>query len=231
MFFAFSSAHPQLISNESSPEYLHRPIGSSEALLKCAFAGTPQPEVTWTKYSWHRGYEVLRPSPRLIISPRSLTIKSFSNLDSGRYQCRAANLVGEATHQISLVADRSVVLIVPPSNVSVDEGEEAVMHCKVDGHPAQIRYRWFRDGAEIPFPPPLASIAFSEGVDGPEDSEPVRTRFDRYTAIYSGQQSVLIVNPSNRKDSGRYACEGYNADASVRTPDAFLDVKCELLQL
>lgn len=67
--------------------------------MPCVADGNPAPEVTWEKDNG----EI--PQNRTVTTPIGIAIDSVKLTDSGRYICKATNILGTTTKTIILVVD------------------------------------------------------------------------------------------------------------------------------
>ena len=117
--------------------------------LKCKASGHPLPQVTWLL----DGQAVHDGSPRRLrtgdyVTRDSASVVSFVNIsdvtvmDSGRYECTAANDVGSIVSAARLRVTGPPI-VKPMANVSVAVGSQLLLDCPTAGHPIH-NYTWHR---------------------------------------------------------------------------------------
>ncbi|VDL94587.1 unnamed protein product [Schistocephalus solidus] len=78
----------------------------------------------------------------------SLVISMAKAVDTGLYQCIAANPVGEDLGELRLVIDSKPLLVKSPQNQTARLGEIVTMECKAEGYPTPT-IRWFHDNSSV----------------------------------------------------------------------------------
>ncbi|VDN12239.1 unnamed protein product [Dibothriocephalus latus] len=78
----------------------------------------------------------------------SLVISMAKAIDTGLYQCIAANPVGEDLGELRLIIDSKPVLVKSPQNQTARLGEIVTMECQAEGHPIPT-IRWFHDNSSV----------------------------------------------------------------------------------
>nr|VZI12048.1 unnamed protein product [Spirometra erinaceieuropaei] len=78
----------------------------------------------------------------------SLVISMAKAVDTGLYQCIAANPVGEDLGELRLVIDSKPLLVKSPRNQTARLGEIVTMECQAEGHPTPT-IRWFHDNSSV----------------------------------------------------------------------------------
>jgi len=103
------------------------------------------------EYEWSRGGVALKDGDRLTgTTNATLVLDPARPEDSGEYQVRVSNEAGGVGSQIALLSVR----VVPPSIASGPADAAAAagepVHLEVSATGADLRYRWERNGAELP---------------------------------------------------------------------------------
>ncbi|XP_068699011.1 uncharacterized protein [Montipora foliosa] len=148
------------------------------ATFQCSADGNPKPRVFWSKMN----------SSRLVNSndqQDKLVIKKAVYNDSGKYVCRATNLLGKDEKVIELFVEVSPVFTKVPGKVTIFESSStAVLVCEAFG-----------------FPPPVIqwSKAFSPLPQG-------------RSVVVNG---TLKISRFSLQDSGTYQCKASNRLGSV----------------
>ncbi|XP_072885672.1 neural cell adhesion molecule 1-like isoform X8 [Hemitrygon akajei] len=161
----------------------------SQITLTCEAKGDPTPTITWMKgsHTFRDGEQTMdeRIEVRSNARVSSLTLKDIQHTDSGEYECKARNSIGQDSESMYLE-----VLYAPKLQGTVTvytwEGNPVNITCKVLAHPhAQVT--WFRDGQQLP------SSNYST------------------IKIFSTQStSYLQVTPDSENDFGPYNCTAGN---------------------
>lgn len=181
---------PALIATKSKP-----------LVLTAEFESTPKPEVKWFK----NGVELAPTDNRVITiyeNISELTISDVTKKDSGKYEIRVQNPVGEARSSGSVtVRDREEVIdetedrpkapwfVKPLRPQIVSVGEVVIMEAVVDSYPT-ASFQWFHDNKPL------------------ESSPAVRI-------VTKENRSVLLVKEIKPEEAGGYTCRAENVVGSV----------------
>ncbi|XP_061739556.1 hemicentin-1 [Nerophis ophidion] len=183
--------HTTLVNVYVIPTFQHGPqvfstIEETPISLPCRASGVPTPEITWSK----GGELVYLGGPAFSLdSEGSLLIASPSGNETGEFLCTAANDAGHTSRKVQLT-----VYVRPRSNVgsagssteqsrmSVIQGEDAILPCKVQS-----------------VPPPTITWAKEKRLISPYSP--------RHTQLSSGSLKILETKVS---DSGLYVCVASN---------------------
>ncbi|KAG8197398.1 hypothetical protein JTE90_013518 [Oedothorax gibbosus] len=189
-------------------DLLARPAGSS-AVLRCNAHGNPHPTVHWTKNG--------NPLPNrehvreMTFKRHSLILEHLTLYDSGKYECVAANELGNVSHTFELevqerLPHRPIFRDGYPSNQSARVGATARFECRFvsDLQPRMVFLRHFEvNGSysdpdlDVPYVRPLPS--------DPEDPH------------------LLVIRNVTQQDEGFYTCLAGNS-IGVSYRSAYLTV-------
>ena len=123
-----------------SPGPIHAKTGQNIMLPRCHVTGFPLPTVTWTKLT---GRGVL-PQNRVTLFKESMTIHTAIKSDSGSYECKATNRLGQADATTTLVVWPPPKFVTkPPSSVVKYPGRSVSFSCSVT---EQALISWRRIG-------------------------------------------------------------------------------------
>ncbi|XP_021937228.1 Down syndrome cell adhesion molecule-like protein Dscam2 isoform X2 [Zootermopsis nevadensis] len=182
-----------------APQWVMEPqdvatLAGGSLTVHCQAQGFPQPQITWM-----RGQERLSSDfqpldyadGRTALTPNgSLVIQSVGPKDEGYYLCRAANGIGPGLSKVvSLAVNEPVKFDTPARNVTARRGESVTLSCDVKGdHPIQVY--WLFNEQRIHHNNYRFSLS--------------EVKLD------TGLQSHLVIQQSDRQDSGLYVCEADN---------------------
>lgn len=153
--------------------------------LDCWTAGTPTPNVTWTRDDQH-----LIPNKNLIITDWQLRIHKIQEHEAGTYTCHASNIVGRTERRFNVDVFVSPKLDdVDSEIVQVPEGRPAELSCNVKGNPIPAIV-WLKENIQLD-PGADANIAFKN------------------------LNRVLHLGNVSTTDAGKYVCEAHNEAGSV----------------
>ncbi|XP_043206047.1 protein sidekick-like, partial [Amphibalanus amphitrite] len=157
--------------------------------LTCASRGRPEPQLTWYKDTVDVGS--LNTEGRYSLTANgSLVIRNLKISDTGMYQCTATNPAGEHTAYTWLRVKSSVpVMLQPPENVTVLDGQDATLSCRAEGAPPPDT-QWLFNGK-------LLEDTVGSG---------------RLQVLETGDLLVTGVRPEN---SGLYTCQRANEVGQV----------------
>ncbi|XP_067827178.1 cell adhesion molecule-related/down-regulated by oncogenes isoform X2 [Heptranchias perlo] len=193
-------------------------VGST-ARLTCDSRGNPRPKITW----YHNAATV-QAGLRHLISGNRLKIVGLSAEDAGMYQCIVENGIGsmQSSARLMVQSDSSTkpVIISPPTNLRVTEGEFVTLTCNATGQPAPI-IRWFDRHGLITSHPSHVLRSKSRnsqltGVGSTSSNTP-------HLTMSRAGSSSLYIRKATLESSGQYICEASNKMGSVQA-EAFLSV-------
>lgn len=118
------------------------------AMLRCEVS-----EAAGVRYSWLQDGQPVQGSERRFIEDGSLKFTAVDrHLDTGNFQCVATSLTsGEvatstnASFNIKWLDSGPVTLKEPASVEEIDDAEQIVLQCQIDGHP-RPNSKWYKDG-------------------------------------------------------------------------------------
>ncbi|XP_054261356.1 protein sidekick-like [Macrosteles quadrilineatus] len=175
---------PSFVSNlrpETLGEY------GNTVKLPCEANGEPAPSIQWL----HNAIDVMSSTHRdryMVEEDKSLVIKKLRMEDTGMYQCVATNEAGSDFVTTWLKVKTSApIMETPPQNVTVLDGKDAIISCRVAGAPTP-NITWYY-----------------------QDSQPVELS-GRLQVLESGDLLVAAVRES---DAGKYACVRANEAGQV----------------
>nr|XP_018895915.1 PREDICTED: protein borderless isoform X1 [Bemisia tabaci] len=141
----------------------------------------------------------------------SINLTSIRETDSGWYECKiyfpnrtpSTKQNGTWYHLtvegICVCPTGGDLLVIPPSNVTVLEGESAHFQCVTSDRDAQVN--WYKDGV------PLPSL------------DDLRNR------VWISPEGSLTVQPTNMADQGLYQCEIIGSQGDAQRAGAYLSVQ------
>lgn len=124
--------------------------------LSADFEGVPKPEVKW----YRNGVEITPTNKREIKvyeSTAELTISDVTKKDSGKYEIRVQNEVGEARSSSSVTVTelkdttsevKAPKFVAPIQPQLVAEGEVVIMETKVESYPT-ASFQWFHESKPL----------------------------------------------------------------------------------
>ncbi|XP_072136706.1 neural cell adhesion molecule L1-like protein isoform X2 [Mobula birostris] len=137
---------------DRSPSFL-TPSGSSSQItalrgetlqLECIAEGLPTPQISWSKVDGdmpkHRATEEN--------FNKTLKIVNVTELDNGKYQCKAENAFGVVKHAFSVTVEAAPYWIKKPQSKVYFSEENAELECEVDGNP-QPAVEWKVNGKPL----------------------------------------------------------------------------------
>ena len=145
-FFSPSLLAPPRVQLASGPT--HAKIGRTATLPRCNVTGYPVPVVTWRKLGGVLATE------RAVYGERSLSLVGARKTDTGLYQCRAKNNLGESSALTTLVVWTQPKLILrPPSRVYKKTGQNLLLNCKATPLASvfwrRVRGDWIADRMKV----------------------------------------------------------------------------------
>ncbi|XP_072928528.1 neural cell adhesion molecule L1-like protein isoform X2 [Hemitrygon akajei] len=177
---------------DRSPSFL-TPSGSSSQItalrgetlqLECIAEGLPTPQISWSKVDGdmpkHRATEEN--------FNKTLKIVNVTDLDNGKYQCKAENAFGVVKHSFSVIVEAAPYWIKKPQSKVYFSEENAELECEVDGNP-QPAVEWKVNGKPL------------------NETQPAINR--KIT------QNVITLTNLQLNDSAVYQCEASNKHGSI----------------
>ncbi|XP_059813221.1 cell adhesion molecule-related/down-regulated by oncogenes isoform X2 [Hypanus sabinus] len=194
------------------------PVGST-AFLTCDFHGNPLPDITW----FHNA-ATLQTGLRHFVSGNRMKIVKLNIDDAGMYQCMVENEIGSMQSSVRLIVqtgkDKKPVIISPPTNMRVTEGEFVTLTCNATGQPTPT-IRWFDRHGVISSHP--SHILRSKSKNPQQfGAGSANSNSPRLTMSRAGSSS-LYIRTASIESSGQYICEASNKMGSVQA-EAFLSV-------
>eukprot|EP00062_Callorhinchus_milii_P011246 gi/632956996/ref/XP_007894240.1/ PREDICTED: cell adhesion molecule-related/down-regulated by oncogenes isoform X1 [Callorhinchus milii] len=194
------------------------PLGST-VRFTCNPRGNPKPNVTW----FHNAAPVQLGLRHLIVGSR-LKIVALIAEDAGMYQCIVENGIGSAqsSARLAIQSDRGTkpVIISPPIDARVFEGEFVVLTCNATGQPAPV-IRWLDSNGPITSHPsqilrPKLRPSQLSGMGSATSGSPL-------TMSRAGSSS-LYIRKATVEHSGQYICMASNNLGTVQA-EAVLSVE------
>ncbi|XP_059800891.1 neural cell adhesion molecule L1-like protein [Hypanus sabinus] len=177
---------------DRSPSFLTPPGSSSQITalrgetlqLECIAEGLPTPQISWSKVDGdmpkHRATEEN--------FNKTLKIVNVTDLDNGKYQCKAENAFGVVKHSFSVTVEAAPYWIKKPQSKVYFSEENAELECEVDGNP-QPAVEWKMNGKPL------------------NEAQPAINR--KIT------QNVITLTNLQLNDSAVYQCEASNKHGSI----------------
>ena len=154
---------------------------SRDLILTCAATGHPKPSISWERLG------STLDTKRVIIDGTTFMLKSSKLSDSGRYSCRAENLINFETASVSVVVVPKLHFTVNPPNARMLVGEPLTLSCKADSGNFPVVITWSRsDGRQLT---------------------------GRHRTLANGS---LVIERALQGDQGIYTCTARNLVASLR---------------
>ncbi|XP_048462699.1 neural cell adhesion molecule L1-like protein [Rhincodon typus] len=134
------------------PRFL-TPSGSSSKIialrgetlqLECIAEGLPTPQITWTKID---GDMPKRKATEENFN-KTLKIVNVTELDDGKYECKAENAFGVVKHAFSVTVEAAPYWIKKPRSKVYFSAENAELECEVGGQP-QPEVQWKVNGKPL----------------------------------------------------------------------------------
>uniref|UniRef100_A0A4W3J3B0 Neural cell adhesion molecule L1-like protein n=1 Tax=Callorhinchus milii TaxID=7868 RepID=A0A4W3J3B0_CALMI len=181
---------PRLLSPSGSVSSVMALRGDS-LQLECIAEGLPTPEVFWIKLDG----EMPEHRVRRKNFNKTLEILNITELDHGKYQCKATNPSGSVTHSFSVIVEAAPYWIKKPENKIAVSKENAQIVCEVGGHP-QPGVHWKVNGKLM-------------------NGKPIINR--------KVSQNLISLTNLQLNDSAVYQCEASNKHGSILV-NAFVNV-------
>ncbi|XP_042195495.1 neural cell adhesion molecule L1-like protein isoform X2 [Callorhinchus milii] len=182
---------PRLLSPSGSVSSVMALRGDS-LQLECIAEGLPTPEVFWIKLDG----EMPEHRVRRKNFNKTLEILNITELDHGKYQCKATNPSGSVTHSFSVTVEAAPYWIKKPENKIAVSKENAQIVCEVGGHP-QPGVHWKVNGKLM------------------NETKPIINR--------KVSQNLISLTNLQLNDSAVYQCEASNKHGSILV-NAFVNV-------
>ncbi|XP_068085516.1 cell adhesion molecule Dscam2 [Anabrus simplex] len=181
-----------------APQWIMEPqdvatLAGGSISIHCQAQGFPEPRITWLR-GRDRVASDYQPLDHagghiLLASNGSLLIPSVGPHHEGYYLCRADNGIGAGLSKVvGISVNEPVRFDVTSRNITARRGDSVTLSCDVQGdHPIQVD--WVFNGQRLHH---SYRISLSE----------VKSE--------SGVQSQLVIDHSDRQDSGLYLCQAGN---------------------
>ena len=130
------------ISLSPGPTYFEK--GKNITLPKCHVTSFPPAIITWSRVRGELAYS------RTVMKDGQLSIISAQKRDSGFYECKASNDLGEdsaLTHLSVLELPRFTSN--PPAQLNVRQKQNISVSCQAAGDP-RPKIMWVRENSELP---------------------------------------------------------------------------------
>ncbi|XP_069191365.1 nephrin isoform X2 [Procambarus clarkii] len=171
----------------------------NDLFFDCSVDANPPPyKVRWL----HQGEELVQNvSAGVLVSDLTLALQSVGRQRSGRYQCVASNVEGDAhSHSVDISIKYAPRCAVAPALRGVALFELTNITCVVDADPINVTFKW----------------TFNNSVRR-DQSEVVSSR--RYTQ--EGLSSTLSYTPMSERDYGTLLCFATNNVGGQNDPCSF----------
>ncbi|KAL2771462.1 protein turtle-like protein A isoform b precursor [Daubentonia madagascariensis] len=166
--------------------------------LRCVARGSPQPHVTWKL----RGQDLDQGQGHVQVQNGTLWIRRVERSSSGVYTCQASSTEGSATHATQLLVLGPPVIVVPPTNSTVNASQDVSLACQAEAYPANLTYSWFQDSINVFHISRLQS---------------------RVRILVDGSLRLQAAQPD---DAGCYTCVPSNGLPRPPSASAYLTVLC-----
>nr|XP_040054028.1 protein turtle homolog A isoform X1 [Gasterosteus aculeatus aculeatus] len=176
---------------ESPPPAMDALVGSSLS-LPCVAIGNPTPTITWLKDG-----SVI---PRINYQDGGLFLRAVSVQSAGEYTCHASNSEGNVTRTTNVKIKGPPVIVVPPTSVSLNKSQNALLQCLALADPPNMTYVWQRGG---------------------ENVHHIESLKSRVKIMVDG---TLLISSLIPEDSGNYTCMPTNGLPNPPTASANLTV-------
>ncbi|XP_039253985.2 uncharacterized protein LOC120331031 isoform X3 [Styela clava] len=166
-------------------------------LLKCRATGRPKPFISWRK----DGRLVTDGQDGIRLSGGDLAVTSLTTSHRGRFTCRAQSVEGQIQFATTVKVEAPPEFEKTPSDLTTEEGKDAMFDCSATGYPTVMKYSWTFNGVPV------------------QRSETLR---GRSSILPDG--SLIIYNIST-KDKGNVTCTVDNDFGVTPTATASLFVQ------
>ncbi|CAG9133999.1 unnamed protein product [Plutella xylostella] len=182
--------------NIKVPPYWHiEPTDGSVLLngsltVSCEARGHPQPSIYWTKVTGSTETSLGGVSDPVVLRNGSLRLESALAEHSGQYRCRADNGVPPAlTKSLNVHVYEPARFESPSANVTAKLGETVRLACVARGD-SPLTTAWSYSGRALPNSNYRMSISETRSTEG--------------------LRSELVIERTDRRDSGVYRCQASN---------------------
>ncbi|XP_037341123.2 protein turtle homolog A [Pungitius pungitius] len=183
---------------ESPPPVMEALVGSSISLA-CVAIGNPTPTITWLKDG-----SVI---PRINYQGGGLSLRAVSMQSAGQYTCHASNSEGNVTRVTNVKIKGPPVIVIPPTSLSLNKSQNALLQCQAVADPPNMTYVWQRGG---------------------ENVHHIESLKSRVKIMVDG---TLLISNLIPEDSGNYTCMPTNGLPNPPTASANLTVMHPALAL
>ncbi|KAM8828577.1 protein turtle homolog A isoform 2-T2 [Spinachia spinachia] len=187
-----------VLSVTATPTFAESPAPVMDALvggslsLACVAIGNPTPTITWLKDG-----SVI---PRINYQDGGLSLRAVSMQSAGQYTCHASNSEGNVTRTTSVKIRGPPVIVVPPTSISLNKSQNALLQCQAVADPPNMTYVWQRGG---------------------ENVHHIESLKSRVKIMVDG---TLLISSLIPGDSGNYTCMPTNGLPNPPTASAHLTV-------
>ncbi|KAL4239205.1 Protein sidekick-2 [Mactra antiquata] len=172
------------------PGEINRDFGQT-VTINCTASGVPIPTVHWYYNAREIGKD-FNSSSHMLHSNGSLTVSQLDLEHAGMYQCFLRNIAGETSKATYLKVNSSPpVMINPPKDISLLEGETARFTCETRGAPKPV-VTWKR----------VLTSGITEEI----------TDSGRIQILDRGELLIVSAQP---EDSGIYTCNASNSQGHI----------------
>ena len=208
-----------------APVFTRDTLGTKEFFAKqsgdsfkiaCGASGNPEPEIVWLK----DGVPFDADGIKYRNGKSTLKLRNLMEVDSAVYTCKARNLVGSVTRNVTLSVERPLSeqqpLVSGSGNMTVKAGDTASLQCRVKST-APPHIKWLKKQNE----------------DTPSDIFTINVGEDRYRVIHTGEDipiagegylNKLVIHNAQESDSGLYICFVTNSAGSFNYKPSYLRV-------
>ncbi|XP_076854693.1 leucine-rich repeat, immunoglobulin-like domain and transmembrane domain-containing protein 1 [Brachyhypopomus gauderio] len=160
----------------------------NDVLLRCGTVGVPTPELSWTRFDGKPiNGTVLQDISKEGIIWSILSIPAVSDHDSGKYVCKATNIVGSADATVSLIISDTWEL---------DETRVKKIHVKKAAGSGQAAYQEKLISQYVLSTPASAAVPIIESLNGPRSIVSFNSEgYSNFTGISGGKPTV--TSPSS----------------------------------
>ncbi|XP_038666627.1 neural cell adhesion molecule L1-like protein isoform X4 [Scyliorhinus canicula] len=143
---------PSNLIKDQPPSFL-TPSGSSSKIialrgetleLECIADGLPTPQISWTKMDG----DMPKQKATEVNFNKTLKILNVTELDAGKYECKAENVINAVKHTFSVTVEASPYWIKKPRNKVYFSEENAELECEIGGQP-QPQVQWKVNGKPL----------------------------------------------------------------------------------
>jgi len=125
--------------NPTGPTTVIQPEGTT-VQLKCLASGKPMPDIRWKKNG-----KILSEDEYGVTQSQILIIKDLRQTDTGNYTCELFNSFGAINATFVLMVTEKLTFFGPdPQNTSVEIGQRAALHCRVQSQDKTLKIQWLK---------------------------------------------------------------------------------------